>query len=409
MKNLNKMGTKNIAKRLSQGMLPKVLGAKIKLKMLSLAMIGGLSLVSVAHAAKAQQMPMAKAEVYAEVDGAVGGITYTQNKRFIFSYHPFFNPDVKVAELLKNGKTRAFPNDEMQHAYDSNGNLKNQSDYLNWVLGVRADGRGKVWILDSGQAEPRTTPKLVAWDVTHDRLSQIIYLPEPISLAESQLNDLAISHKYQRIVIADEGIGQGPNGDKAALVVVNTETGASRRILQGTESVLPDYSMPIISDEGLDTHKQIDAFIGADGIVLDNAEKWLYFAPLNKQYVYRIAMADIANDALSDKQLAEKVQRYAEKPNNGGLSIDADDNLYLTIVGGRKVGVIPADTREYRDFAADKDMIWPDGVSIGPDGYMYTGAAQLPLSAAFNDGVGSNKAPYLIYKFKPLAEGVVGR
>ncbi|MBN27837.1 MAG: hypothetical protein CL578_22710 [Alteromonadaceae bacterium] len=352
---------------------------------------------------------MAKTEVYAEVDGAVGGITYTQNKRFIFSYHPFFNPKVKVAELLENGQTIAFPNEEMQRAYTTDGQLKSSAEYLNWVLGVRADGRGKVWLLDSGQAEPRTTPKLVAWDVVNDKLSKIIYLPESISIAESQLNDLAISHKYQRIVIADEGIGQGSNGDKAALVVVNTVTGASRRILQGTESVLPDYSLPIISDEGLPSQKQIDAFIGADGIVLDNKEQWLYFAPLNKKYVYRIAMADIANDALSDKQLAKRVQRYAEKPNNGGLSIDADDNLYLTIVGGRKVGVIPADTREYRDYAEDKDMIWPDGVSIGPDGYLYTGAAQLPLSAAFNDGVASNKVPYLIYRFKPIAEGVTGR
>tara|TARA_R110000744_G_scaffold42931_5_gene96447 strand:+ start:2160 stop:2366 length:207 start_codon:yes stop_codon:yes gene_type:complete len=62
-------------------------------------------------------------------------------------------------------------------------------------------------------------------------------------------------------------------------------------------------------------------------------------------------------------------------------------------VGGRKVGVIPTSTREYRDYAADENMIWPDGVSIGPDGYMYTGAAQLPLSATFNNGVATNKAP----------------
>lgn len=397
----------NLTTRFTHTILPN----SKNVRLLSFLVAGALTLSSAANAEAETVAPetMAKTEVYAEVDGAVGGITYTQNKRFIFSYHPFFNPKVKVAELLVNGQTIAFPNEEMQRAYTTDGQLKSSAEYLNWVLGVRADGRGKVWLLDSGQAEPRTTPKLVAWDVVNDKLNKIIYLPESISIAESQLNDLAISHKYQRIVIADEGIGQGSNGDKAALVVVNTVTGASRRILQGTESVLPDYSLPIISDEGLPSQKQIDAFIGADGIVLDNKEQWLYFAPLNKKYVYRIAMADIANDALSDKQLAKRVQRYAEKPNNGGLSIDADDNLYLTIVGGRKVGVIPADTREYRDYAEDKDMIWPDGVSIGPDGYLYTGAAQLPLSAAFNDGVASNKAPYLIYRFKPLAEGVTGR
>jgi len=78
-------------------------------------------------------------------------------------------------------------------------------------------------------------------------------------------------------------------------------------------------------------------------------------------------------------------------------------------VGERTVGVIDAKTRTYRDYAYDKNMIWPDGVSIGPEGYMYTGAAQLPLSAQLNNGNAENKAPYYIFRFKPLAEGVIGR
>lgn len=350
-----------------------------------------------------------KSEIYAQTDAAVGGITYTQNKRFIFSYHPFYNPKVKVGELLKNGDVVPFPNAQMQNAYKSDGSLKNPADYLNWVLGVRADDTGNVWILDSGQAVPRTTPKLIAWDAISNKLNKIIYLPSPISLPQSQLNDLAISSKYHTLVIADEGIADGANGKEAALIVVNTQTGASRRVLQGHDSALPDYSMPIIIDKGTSEQKQLDAFIGADGIVLDNAQQWLYFAPLNKKYVYRIKMADIANEQLTDKQIGERVEQYAQKPVNGGLSIDADNNLYLTIVGERTVGVIDAKTRQYRDYTYDKEMIWPDGVSIGPEGYMYTGAAQLPLSAQLNNGKAENKAPYYIFRFKPLAEGVIGR
>lgn len=350
-----------------------------------------------------------KSKIYAEVDGAVGGITYTKNERFIFSYHPFYNPNVKVGELLKNGKTIPFPNAAMQLAYKADGSLKNPSDYLNWVLGIRADGEGIVWILDSGQAEPRITPKLVAWNALNNTLDRIIYLPSPISLPESQHNDLAISHQFNMIVIADEGIGNGPKGDKAALVTVDLNTGVSRRVLQGHESVLPDFTLPIIMDAGTSQQKQMDVFIGADGIVLDRKEEWLYFAPLNKKYVYRIKMADIANTALSENELGNKVEQYAEKPNNGGLSIDENDNLYLTIVGERKIGVIPAATRKYRDYTSDQKMIWPDGVSVGPNGDMYTGAAQLPLSAPLNNGVAENKPPYLIYQFKPIAKGVLGR
>ncbi|WP_198141057.1 hypothetical protein [Polaromonas sp. JS666] len=54
-------------------------------------------------------------------------------------------------------------------------------------------------------------------------------------------------------------------------------------------------------------------------------------------------------------------------------------------------------------------MSWPDGVTYNSDGYMYTGAAQLPLTSALQaDGVAKNKAPYLVYRFKPRAVGAPG-
>ncbi|ABE46971.1 conserved hypothetical protein (plasmid) [Polaromonas sp. JS666] len=58
---------------------------------------------------------------------------------------------------------------------------------------------------------------------------------------------------------------------------------------------------------------------------------------------------------------------------------------------------------------SDAAMSWPDGVTYNSDGYMYTGAAQLPLTSALQaDGVAKNKAPYLVYRFKPRAVGAPG-
>jgi hypothetical protein len=53
-------------------------------------------------------------------------------------------------------------------------------------------------------------------------------------------------------------------------------------------------------------------------------------------------------------------------------------------------------------------MIWPDGVSLGADGFLYSAAAQLPLSAPLNDGKAENQPPYYIFRFKPLSAGVAG-
>ncbi|MBS0044668.1 hypothetical protein KFE26_20575 [Shewanella sp. M16] len=360
------------------------------------------------HSWATQSEPLAKMEVFAELDGAVGGITFTSDERLIFSYHPFYQPNIKVAELLANGSTKPFPNSDWQQCHDPQGKVKEPDTCLNWVLGLRTDDQDRVWLLDSGQQAPRIEPKLVAWDTKKNQLDRIIHLPAPVSLPESQHNDFVISSRHQAIVIADEGIGTGPIGEKAALVVVDLNTGKSRRLLQGDNSVMPDLQRPLIIDKDSKGRKQIEVYVGADGIALDKTQTWLYFAPMNKDKVYRVRMTDLLNPSLTPAALSAKVEAYADKPDNGGLSIDEANNLYLTEVGERAIGVIPADSRQYRTYVHDERMVWPDGVSYGKQGYLYSGAAQLPLSAPLNNGKAENSPPYYIFRFKPLAAGVRG-
>ncbi|NRD31567.1 hypothetical protein HQQ92_07165 [Shewanella sp. DC2-4] len=348
------------------------------------------------HSWATQTEPLAKMEVFAELDGAVGGITFTSDERLIFSYHPFYQPNIKVAELLADGSTKPFPNSDWQQCHDPQGKAKEPDTCLNWVLGLRTDDQDRVWLLDSGQQAPRIEPKLVAWDTKKNQLDRIIHLPAPVSLPESQHNDFVISSRHQAIVIADEGIGTGPIGEKAALVVVDLNTGKSRRLLQGDNSVMPDLQRPLIIDKDSKGRKQIEVYVGADGIALDKTQTWLYFAPMNKDKVYRVRMTDLINPSLTPAALSAKVEAYADKPDNGGLSIDEANNLYLTEVGERAIGVIPADSRQYRTYVHDERMVWPDGVSYGKQGYLYSGAAQLPLSAPLNNGKAENSPPYYI-------------
>lgn len=374
----------------------------------SLVMLTSQAFISPNLMAQQAVIPQALPEVYATLDGAVGGISFTSSDRLIFSYHPFYQPKVKVGELLADGKVKPFPNSDWQQCHDPQGKPKDPHTCLNWVLGLRTDDRDRVWLLDSGQAEPRIEPKLVAWDTRKNQLDRIIPLPFPVSIPESQHNDFVISNRHQAIVIADEAIATGPVGDKAALVVVDLTTGKSRRVLEGDTSVMPDLQRPLIIDSTSANPKRIEVFVGADGIALDSTQHWLYFAPMNKDKVYRVAMADLLNPDLSPKALSAKVEEYADKPNNGGLSIDSADNLYLTEVGERAIGIIPAMGRQYQTYVHDERMVWPDGVSFGKDGYLYSGAAQLPLSGALNNGKAENRPPYYIFRFKPLAAGVPG-
>lgn len=125
----------------------------------SLVMLTSQAFIAPNLMAQQAVIPQALPEVYATLDGAVGGISFTSSDRLIFSYHPFYQPKVKVGELLADGKVKPFPNSNWQQCHDPQGKPKDPNTCLNWVLGLRTDDRDRVWLLDSGQAEPRIEPK----------------------------------------------------------------------------------------------------------------------------------------------------------------------------------------------------------------------------------------------------------
>ena len=147
--------------------------------------------------------------------------------------------------------------------------------------------------------------------------------------------------------------------------------------------------------------------VGCDGITADQNFEWLYYGPLNGTKLYRVKIADLLNENLPENQLIKEIETYSEKPNNGGLSIDEKGNIYLTAMESSSIAVILAKDRTVHPLFKDQKLSWPDGVSYNEnDGYMYVSAAQVHLGAAFNHGKNKSRAPYYIFRFKPLEKGV---
>lgn len=357
-------------------------------------------------------------EIYARLDNAVGGITQMPDGRIIIGYHPFYSPTVQVGLLNTDRRSiTPYPNVEWQSCRTSNKRWKQNFDHcFDWVLGLHTDTNGILWILDSARSTDKAAgrpaslvPKLVAWNTHKNKLERVIHIDPSATLTESQHNDFVVDEQRQIIVIADEAIGENSNGigHKAALVVVDLKTGRSRRLLQSHPSVIPVRD-PIYWDRGQTSEGRANVYVGVDGIALDHAAEWLYFAPLNGYKIYRIRMNDLLDTRLDATALGLRVETYADKPFNGGLSIDSKNNLYLTEIGERSIGIIRANTRIYQRYVTANEMQWPDGVTYNRDGFMYTGAAQLNLSAVLQNGIGRNKLPYLVYRFRPTAPGKPG-
>ncbi|MDX9767877.1 MAG: L-dopachrome tautomerase-related protein [Ectothiorhodospiraceae bacterium] len=345
-------------------------------------------------AAKAQSVPP-HFEIVAGIDKAPGNITVTPSGRIIVSLHPFFRDDMRVAEVLRDGSLVPFPN-----AVWSTGGA------LDDVLGVQSDPYGIVWMLDTGMRNG-LTPKLVGWDTALNRLHRVIHLPPPITVEGSFVNDLAVDRRHDHVYIADPA-----RGSNAALIVVDLATGAARRVLQGHRSVTPEDRDMLVDGKPLEAQRPdgttVRPRVGVNPLALDVTDEWLYFGPMSGTTLYRVRTADLRNPALDAAALARKVERYGDKAISDGSSMDSAGNVYVTDVTNHAIGYTAPDGY-YRLLMSDPRLSWPDAFAYGPDGMLYGVANQLQLAPPFNAGADRTQPPFLIFRFRPLADGVVGR
>ncbi|MEM1002313.1 MAG: L-dopachrome tautomerase-related protein, partial [Bacteroidota bacterium] len=175
---------------------------------------------------------------------------------------------------------------------------------------------------------------------------------------------------------------------------------------EGHRTTKPENNPTIIDGEIL----AVDGtplLVGNDGITADKDFEWIYYGPLNGTKIYRVKTVDLLDESLSETELDKRIETYSEKPNNGGMSIDVDGNIYMTAVESKSISVVLAKDRSVHTITKDENMIWPDGVSYNEvDNYMYVSAAQVNKGAAFNNGENKATKPFYIFRFKPIAKGV---
>lgn len=345
-------------------------------------------------------------EVVAQLQLGPGNLTVTPQNRIIISLHPFYSPDMRVVELKPDGTLVPFPNAEW------NARNAEQGRAFDSVLGVQCDPKGVVWMLDNG-LRTGALPKVVAWDTIANRLVRIIELKPPVIPSQpvfpdnAFFNDLAVDSTHQALYVSHSA-----GAADSALIVIDLKSGRARRILKGHESMAPkhrdlkidgrvlNYTLP---DAG-----RLKLLIGVNPIALDATDEWLYYGTMNGSSMFRIRTSDLNDPQLTYDQLAQRVERYSEKPICDGISLDNAGNIYVSDLQAKAIGVIGTD-RTYRILVTDPRLSWPESFSFGPDGYLYGVASQLHLSAPLNDGVNKAHPPFYVFRIKPLAPGVVGR
>lgn len=361
--------------------------------LVSVAIIAAL-LSSIHHPVAAQ---IDELEIVAEfpAEHPPGNIAITPEGRLIMSQHQFYGAPLRVVEVLDESVV-PFPN----RAWSSQPNQNGVG--LNTVLGLRSDREGVVWMLDSSAGEGQPG-KIVGWDTENDELYQIIYLPQPIIADSSFLNDLAVDLDHNAIYVTDTA-----SGNNSALIVVDLNTGFSRRVLEGDISTRPE-DIPMIINERVINMQGKPAQVGVNPITVDPNNEWVYYAPMSGTSLYRVSTKDLLNESLSRSQLSSRVERYGDKPICDGITVDNAGNVYITSITDNAIGVVDQ-TGAYRTlYQDDKLLSWTDGMAFGPDDYVYVTVSQLQNSPPLNNGENDFQPPFYIVRFPALSSGEVGR
>lgn len=340
-------------------------------------------------------------EVVAELpeDVEVGNVAVTGPGRIFASVHTFYGGPIRAVEILNQEEWQIYPDEDWGDEPEDRGS---EWAGLNNTLGIQSNGSQLLWFLDN-PAMDFPTGRLVGWDTEADQLHQVIYLPQPVITETPFLNDLAVDPKHEAIYISDTAAGS-----QAALIVVDLKTGLARRVLQGHESVISEDIDMVIDDRTITLNGE-PVRIGVNPITIDPAYEWVYYGAMNGTQIYRIRTRDLLDQSLSDEELGERVEPYAEKPISDGITIDGAGHVYITDITANAIGVTDPEAG-YRVLFQDDDLLsWPDGMAVGPDDFIYVTVNQLHRSPPLNEGEDGSEPPYLILRFPALSPSSVGR
>ena len=300
---------------------------------------------------------------------------------------------VSVGEV-KDGRITPFP-DAAWNAYrNSKGAANRPGAQFVCVQSVVMDHEGFLWVLDPaapGQQGPvMGGPKLVRIDLATNRVVRVIPVGEEGAPAGSYMNDVRFSPDDRFAYITD-------SGDKGAILVVDLQSGAAHRVLDGDPSAQFEKTVVVHTDgHELRRPDGRGPQFAADGIALSPDGRTLYWQALTGKTLYSLP-TEVLNDPARSASARPSVVATTHPAD--GLWIDAADHLYVTDPEHDAVQVADRPGAPLRTLVRDARLRWPDTFSQGPDGALYITASHIQDSPWFKPQ--ATTTPSAIFKITP--------
>ena len=336
-------------------------------------------------------VPPTQIETVLELESPPGNVTVSADNRVFFTFHPAASPVLHVAEALPTGGFAAFPNEEWQRP-------REKEPYFISPLAVRADDKGRLWILDHGNFG-KQRPSLTAFDIDTRKMLHRYEMGSKIAGWGSMVNDFWVDAEREVIYITDTS----PYRFNPALIVYDVETGRARRLLEDHPSMKAENHHMVVQGHFLKA-LGLPLQIAVDSIALSTDGERLYFGALTGSSLYSIDTAALRQKHLAADLLAERVRPHADKPSSDGIVADSEDNLYLTAIEDDSIWVVKTDTAPQVLARSAELLSWPDGLHLLPNGHsLYVTASELQHVIGADLDLLPNQRPFRILRI-PLPE-----
>jgi sugar lactone lactonase YvrE len=337
----------------------------------------------------------------ASLSRIANGVTTSPDGRIFLSHPQVEGPGPQVSEL-RNGAIVPYPNLEISLWKPDEDRTKTFMK----VNSLRVGPEGDLWVVDAGargvgyEATPGAA-KVVRINLATNTVRRVYPAPASAVRKYSYYNDMRFSPDGRRIYISDAA------GLDPAIVVLDIETGAMRRVLENHPLTIARFKMygdgrqlvlkyPIPAWWGGMT---TDKMVNVDQLEVSPDGRWLYFHPIGGPLA-RIETRLVDDPTTPADVLHNSVEKLIDTWTAAGTAIDGAGNIYMSQVNTRSVMRIAPDMRVTR-YAWDPRLAWVDAMWIDNQGFLYMPAAQLDkTSANFAGGPAQIRYPMKIWKMQ---------
>lgn len=337
-------------------------------------------------------LPADSVQVYFQYNEPVGNVAATRDTgtatRVFMSVHPESRPEHwKVLEIT-GGTARPYPD------------AAAQQQLFNTVLGLYADWQNRLWTIDHGNHGTGAV-RLLAFDLGTNRVVHDFTFPGDIAEKGSLFNDLCVSPDGRYVFIADISFW----AKQPSLVVYDTQTKHTASRLDGHPSLHSMGFVPVTPAKKMRFFGGLaDLMPGIDGIDIDSAGRYVYYAGMCNDGLFRVPVQSLVDFNLNGASLAATVERVCTKPLSDGIRVAPDGRVLVTDIEHRGVYEVSPDGKG-RTLIKDARIRWADGLSLGGDWYWYLTDSDIPDLTLQSKAHMAEHQPFFVYRFKNSATG----